>query len=324
VTDRGRRTSGNVDAASGRATCASPSRTVHRRHGRDGGSATRKDEDEMRRTTGTRGLGRWSLAGAALMMAAALTGCGSDGNSGGSADAEASDTAAAADPAAFCEASVDAEAAIAMGPPIDFETASPEEIQTVLQEFGAQIEPTLAEAEDTAPDEVRDDVTTLTGLIRQVVETGDDTVFEQPEYTGADAAIDEYMLAECGYEHIEATGVDYEYEGIPATVPAGVVAMTFTNEGKETHEIGVARLNDGVTQSVEEILALPPDQSETMFTFAGAAFAEPGGSDTVFLRMEEAGRYGAACFVPQGTTHDTEGSGPPHFTLGMFAEFSVE
>jgi hypothetical protein len=279
----------------------------------------------MHRTTGTRGLGRWSLGGAALVMAAALTGCGSDGDSGGSGgEAEASETAAAADPAAFCEAAVDAEGAIAMGPPVDFETATPEEIQTALQEFGAEIEPTLAEAEDTAPDEVRDDVTTLTGLIRQVLETGDDTVFEQPEYTEADAAIDEYMLAECGYEHIEATGVDYEYEGIPASIPSGVVAITFHNEGKELHEIGVARINDDVTQSVEEVLALPPEQSETMFTFTGAAFAEPGGSDTVFLRLEEAGRYGAACFVPQGTTHDTEGTGPPHFTLGMFAEFSVE
>jgi hypothetical protein len=38
----------------------------------------------------------------------------------------------------------------------------------------------------------------------------------------------------------------------------------------------------------------------------------------------DAGRYGAACFIPQGTTHSTEGSGPPHFTLGMFAEFTAE
>jgi hypothetical protein len=276
----------------------------------------------MRRTTGTRGLGRWSLGSAVLVIAATLTGCSSE-DPGGSGDAEATDTAAAADPAAFCEAAVDAEAALADGPPVDFETATPEEIQTGLEEFGAEIEPSLAEAEETAPDEVRDDVTTLTGLIHQVLETGDDTVFEQPEYTEADAAIDEYMLAECGYEHIEATGVDYEYEGVPASVPAGVVAITFANEGKELHEIGVARINDDVTRSVEEILALPPEQSDTMITIAGAAFAEPGGSDTTFLRLES-GRYGAACFIPQGTTHDTEGTGPPHFTLGMFAEFTVE
>ena len=55
----------------------------------------------------------------------------------------------------------------------------------------------------------------------------------------------------------------------------------------------------------------------------GAAFAAPDESDTTFMRLE-AGRYGGACFIPQGTTHDTEGSGPPHFTLGMFAEFTVE
>jgi hypothetical protein len=131
------------------------------------------------------------------------------------------------------------------------------------------------------------------------------------------------MLAECGYEQLEATGVDYEYEGIPETVPSGVVAITFTNEGDELHEIGLARINDDVTMPVEELLALPEDQILSMLELKGAAFAAPDESDTTFMRLEP-GRYGAACFIPQGTKHDTEGSGPPHFTLGMFAEFTAE
>ena len=141
-----------------------------------------------------------------------------------------------------------------------------------------------------------------------MLSTGGDTVLEQPEFTEADDAIDEYMLAECGYEQIEATGVDYEYEGIPDTVPAGVVAVTFTNEGEELHEIGVARINDDVTVPVEEVLALPEEEVLSMITFTGVAFAAPGESETTFLRMEP-GRYGAACFIPEGTTHDTEGTG---------------
>ena len=131
------------------------------------------------------------------------------------------------------------------------------------------------------------------------------------------------MLAECGYEQLEATGVDYEYEGLPDTVPAGVVAVTFTNEGEELHEIGVARVNDDVTMPIEQVLAQPVEQVFSMVTLTGVTFAAPGESETTFLRMEP-GRYGAACFVPQGTTHDTQGGGPPHFSLGMFAEFTAE
>jgi len=275
----------------------------------------------MHRTTGTPALRRWLVGGASLVLAATMVGCGSDDDSG---DASATTSAAAEnDPAAFCEAAVDAESAVTSGPPIDFETATPEEIQAALEEFSAQVEPQLAAAEEAAPEEISADVTTLTGLIRQVLETGDDTLFEQPEYTNADNAIDEYMLAECGFEQIEATGVDYEYEGIPDTLPAGVVAITFSNEGEELHEIGLARVNDDVTTPLEELLALPEEEVLSMIEFKGAAFAAPNEADTTFMRLE-AGRYGAACFIPKGTTHDTEGSGPPHFTLGMFAEFTVE
>jgi hypothetical protein len=49
----------------------------------------------------------------------------------------------------------------------------------------------------------------------------------------------------------------------------------------------------------------------------------PGHSDTTFIRMDR-GLYVVACLVPQGTTQDTEGSGPPHHALGMVAEFTVE
>ncbi|TQN43327.1 hypothetical protein FHU33_2765 [Blastococcus colisei] len=278
----------------------------------------------MHRTTGTRALRRLVLGGASLALATTMVACGSDDSGGEETQAaESSAAEAGGDPAEFCEAAVDAEGAIAMGPPIDFETATPEEIQAALEEFGTQVEPQLAAVEETAPEEISDAVTTLTGNIREVLSTGDDTIFEQPEYTEADDAIDEYMLAECGYEQLEATGVNYEYEGIPETIQSGVVAITFTNEGDEMHEIGLARINDDVTMPVEELLTQPEEQVISMIELKGVAFAAPGESDTTFMRLEE-GRYGAACFIPQGTTHEHEGDGPPHFTLGMFAEFTAE
>ena len=217
----------------------------------------------MHRTTGTPAVRRWLVGGASLVLAATMVGCGSDDDSGDTASG-ATQRSAAADPAEFCEAAVDAEAAVISGPPIDFETATPEEIQAALEEFGAQVEPQLAAVEDSAPEEIADDVTTLTGQIREVLSTGDDTLFEQPEYTEADAAIDEYMLAECGYEQLEATGVDYEYEGIPDTSPAGVVAITFHERGRGARTRSASPGSTTTSRmSVEELLALPEERGST-------------------------------------------------------------
>ena len=277
----------------------------------------------MHRTTGTRAFRRLVLGGATLALAATVVACGSD-DSGGDDTAAAATGASeeSADPAEFCEASVDLEAAFSMGPGAD-ETAPPEEQQAALAEFGATVEPLLADVEETAPEQISGTVTSATGIVREALSGGDPSTLQGPEFQQADDEIDEYMLAECGYEQLEATGVDFEYEGLPDTVPGGVVAVTFSNEGEEVHEIGIARINDDVTMPVEEVLAQPEEQVFSMIQLTGVTFAAPGQSETTFLRMEP-GRYGAACFVPEGTTHDTEGSGPPHFTLGMVAEFTVE
>lgn len=267
-------------------------------------------------------LRRFTVGSAALMTAVALAACGSDDSGGEDTQAAGTSASETADPAEFCDASVELETAFGMGPRVE-ETAPPEEQQAALEEFGATVEPLLAEVEETAPEEVADDVTNSADTVRQALSSGDPSMLDAPEFQEADANIDEYMLAECGFEQLEATGVDYEYEGIPDSVPSGTVGITFANEGEELHEIGLARINDGVTQSLEELLALPEEQLLTMVTPLGAAFANPGESDTVFMNLEP-GRYAAVCFVPQGTTHDTEGSGPPHAMLGMVAEFAAE
>jgi hypothetical protein len=265
---------------------------------------------------------RWSVSGAALVLAAGLAACGSDDEGSGGGEA-AAPTSASDDVEAFCTAAVEAETMSGQGPPIDPETATPEEMQSALAEFGAQLEPALEKAEDTAPDEVSDDVETTTGLIRQMLETGDVSLMDSEEARSADAGIDGYMVENCGYDEVEATAVDYEFEGIPDTVPSGTVALRFANEGEEMHEIGIARINDGVTASVEELLSMPEEEAMTMVSFVGGAFAAPGDSDTTFLELEP-GRYAAICFVPEGTMDmETMSEGAPHFTLGMVSEFTA-
>lgn len=131
---------------------------------------------------------------------------------------------------------------------------------------------------------------------------------------------------------IEVVGVDYAYEGIPETVAAGT-AMTFRNGGQEAHEIVLVRKNPGVTTTFEELLTMPEEEANQQVTFLGQLMANPGDTAEGQLVADEAGEYLAICFFPQGWTEIPEGTpdpaaslpaGPPHFTLGMLDEFTVE
>ncbi|MGH9110702.1 MAG: hypothetical protein ACRDZN_00110 [Acidimicrobiales bacterium] len=130
--------------------------------------------------------------------------------------------------------------------------------------------------------------------------------------------IDEFALGDCGYDTVDVSGVDYAFEGIPETTPAGTTGFRFTNDGTEPHEMVIFRVNDGVTGSLEELLAAPEEDAGQNLTFAGAAFAEPGQWGATFADLEP-GRYAAVCFVPVGGAED----GPPHFMQGMSGEFEV-
>lgn len=260
---------------------------------------------------------RLIAGGGALTAVLALAGCGDEGQPTGPGGGAAGDTAA------FCDATVDLESALSSGPDIDFETAPPEQKQAALEEYSRQVEPHVARAERTAPAEVNQDAKTAARLVRQTVTTGDYSALDSPEFMTANQNIDRFMLGKCGFDEIKVTGVNYAYEGIPNTIKAGTVAFTFINEGDEMHELGIARINDGVQQPLEQLLALSEEQAMQMVSFAGGAFATPGKSDTGFLELKP-GRYGAACFVPTGSKEGQEGTGPPHFTHGMFAEFTVQ
>ncbi len=151
---------------------------------------------------------------------------------------------------------------------------------------------------------------------------------------------------------IAVTAHDYYFGGLPSTVPAGST-LTFSNAGTELHQLIVARKNDGVTESFDELLALPPDEGQAKVTTAGVLFAAPG--ESAVMGMDATGvpspmtaigplpegEYLAICFIPQGTTEmpdfsqtpppsgapNAAGSaapqGPPHFLLGMKQEFRV-
>jgi hypothetical protein len=221
---------------------------------------------------------------------------------------------------AFCNDYVDLEAAASGsdGPPPE----TPEAAKAAAQELRTKIEPLIVKVEQTAPEAVKQDIATQAAAARQVFETGDFAAFDSPEFNTANTNLDKYMVANCGWQEVKVTATDHEYSGLPKTLQAGVVGFTIVNEGQDSHVLVVARFNDGVTQTVDQLIALPEQEAFQLVTPAGAAFANPGQSDTTFIRLTP-GRYAAVCPIPEGTTEAKEGTGPPHAVLGMKAEITV-
>jgi len=128
---------------------------------------------------------------------------------------------------------------------------------------------------------------------------------------------------------ITVTAMDFHFDGLPTSVPAGT-ALTLVNAGAELHQLIVARRNDGVTESWDELLALPDDQIADKVTRLAPLFAEPGATAEGTITLDQEGEYIAVCLVPQGMTTMAAGEpdpaasfGPPHFQLGMRQVFTV-
>ena len=143
---------------------------------------------------------------------------------------------------------------------------------------------------------------------------------------------------------IEITGQDYAFEGVPEIAASGA-ELTFTNgSGVEFHEMVVFRVVDGEERTLEELLELPEEESESLIEFQGVLVAMPGEdgfnpeAEGTSVALGDAGRYAIVCFIPQGAdpaaveeamAGATEGppdlgDGTPHAFLGMTAEFQVE
>jgi plastocyanin len=115
---------------------------------------------------------------------------------------------------------------------------------------------------------------------------------------------------------VTATEYAYALEG-GTTIPAGQVTIDLTNDGKEEHQVSIARLRDGKT--FEDFAALGQDPSkfaEVVETFGGPNAAAPGGTSSA-TQVLEPGDYIFACFIPGP-------DGVPHAAKGMIAPVTVE
>lgn len=142
-----------------------------------------------------------------------------------------------------------------------------------------------------------------------------------------------------GGQAVEVTAVDYAYEGAPDELEAGLVELSFTNEGTVGHEFGLVELGD--TDIDTFMTDFPPVLEggpfpEYVDEVAVPADIDPGESvETSFLLTE--GNYVLFCALdgkaPEDgatTTTGAEGgppgegeTGPLHFTVGMIQPLSV-
>jgi len=165
--------------------------------------------------------------------------------------------------------------------------------------------------------------------------------------------------AEGGPAVVAVHAVDYAYKGVPQTLPTGEVRFSFTNDSQnEAHQMELFRINDGVNESFDQILAEdeaeqkkeqqqnqqngqngqgaqanqggqqgaqnppanqnPPPPKMTFFADTGA---DPGSASKMDLIGKlPPGRYGMVCFLP---VNGDEANGP-HYKKGMKAEFTVK
>lgn len=271
---------------------------------------------------------RLLAATAALSTALFLAGCADDDDpiASPSEPVNSATPSASAAPSVeeFCEAKAAIDAAFLAGGPPEEEgdaTPSPEEVgQGISTTFSSLYE----EYERTAADEVKDEVAKQVDALEKAIEDGNPEFFFDEEFAVADKAVDDFLVEECDVNEISATTVDYEFEGLPTESPAGLTALKITNEGDEFHEIVLMRINDDVTDSIEDLLKLDEDEVEGKITPAGVVLAMPGTSAINFFDLKP-GRYGVLCFISKDSTAENEfqGDGPPHFTEGMVEELEI-
>jgi hypothetical protein len=145
---------------------------------------------------------------------------------------------------------------------------------------------------------------------------------------------------------IAVTAVDFGYEDLPDSVPAGSRLTLANNAPSELHELVAFRLPDDETRPVAELMSLPPEEMGSLFAGEPATvlLTPPGGdaSDQIAAvgdgTLSEPGRYLVLCAIPTGVSPDVylaaaaesgggppeiEGGGPPHLVHGMWAELTV-
>ncbi len=259
-------------------------------------------------------------AAVAVAMALGITACGDDDSSSPATTSPATTAPAAEDPTTT-PAPTDAPADPASGSSggcdeyavvtgqLMVGMADPAEAPAILEGFV-----------EAAPDSIATEAATMAeGITAMFSEEGDP--FADPAFGAALATVGEHFFENCeASAKVDVSGVDYAFANLPAEIPAGRLALRFTNDSEleEPHEIVLLRRPEGDTTPVVQLATMNPDEFMADYGFTGVAFADvPGTSSVTFLDLEP-GSYVAICFLPtEGDETDA------HAAHGMVADLEV-
>lgn len=120
---------------------------------------------------------------------------------------------------------------------------------------------------------------------------------------------------------VNIVATDFAFELAPDQIPAGSVETTLINEGKEPHQAGYYRLNDGVTYQ-DFVIAIKKDDSMIPQLARGGGWGHmrslsSGDSGVRPGDDLEPGTYAVMCSI-----RDPE-SGKNHYELGMITPLTV-
>ena len=155
------------------------------------------------------------------------------------------------------------------------------------------------------------------GVLQTVIDSKDASGLQQLDTL----PIHKFDASNCPWTGESVTTEDYKYVNLPDTLVAGDYDFEITNGTAEPHLLIIVQKKEGVTASWDELLASP--EGESMVETVAAGFAPPGGNGYTVTHLD-AGEYLALCPISQGSTGDAEGTGPPHFTLGMHQVITVK
>ena len=142
---------------------------------------------------------------------------------------------------------------------------------------------------------------------------------------------------------VEVSLVDFSFDGLPDTAPAGTRLTVVNDAEAELHEVVAFALPDDEERPVSELAQLDPGELiGALGEPVTVLLAAPGGEQIPAVgdgTLSEPRRYALMCFIPTGADPqeyleaaadpDLEGppqveGGPPHFVHGMYAELIIE
>jgi len=174
-----------------------------------------------------------------------------------------------------------------------------------------------------APDEIADEVGRVATTGAEFRRTGDPFTLEDESFIRDTDRIDGYLHENCAGTRATVEAIDYAYRSLPGTLPAGAVRLALKNTGDEAHNLVVFARQPGVTESFDELLALPGEQRQSKLRLVDLTSTDPGGTGFLVADMT-AGDHIVICTIGKGTTDAADPTGAePHFTLGMRQELSV-